>query len=257
MAFIITASLALILSSYIVVGDTLQESQATPKIIARRLLNSFSDQQIIEGIGIQALGLAKMNSMVPYHFFIIWMLSLLSTVTHLATLLALVDTFKQDWALRWLRQFFMFVNLLLNVLYGIFVLKTKMTHLAPTLPVSCIWASDPATTNTGTSDVLTIVGTITIIAVTCMLFLLSTWYLHMRKQTWGKIIRCFGLLALMAMAIAAATRVITASQAFGSPSVDLTGPKESSWSFGQLLGMLMLILPFISALEILRGETES
>lgn len=29
---------------------------------------------------------------------------------------------------------------------------------------------------------------------------------------------------------------------------------EKQWSFGQLLSMLMLILPVISAIEILRGE---
>lgn len=81
-------------------GEFRSSVPQAPKVIARKLLNSFSDQQIVEGIGIQAVGLAKMNSMVPYHFFVVWMLSLLSTATHLATLLTLVQDYKRDWVLR-------------------------------------------------------------------------------------------------------------------------------------------------------------
>jgi hypothetical protein len=94
--------------------------------IFRKLLLSFSDQQILTGIGIQSVGLAKMETMVPYHFFIIWMLSLLSTATHLSTLLALVNDFKRDWILRWLRQFLMFINLVMSCVFGIFVLMAVM-----------------------------------------------------------------------------------------------------------------------------------
>ena len=122
LAFIITAGIALSLSAYILLDEFRNSGPRTPKVIARKLLSAFSDQQIIEGIAIQAVGLAKMNTMVPYHLFLTWMLALLSTATHLATLLALVQDYKRDWVLRWLRQFFMFVNLLLNVLLGIFVL---------------------------------------------------------------------------------------------------------------------------------------
>lgn len=61
---------------------------------------------------------------------------------------------------------------------------------------------------------------------------------------------------MMAMAIGAAVRVVMVSSAFGGgQGVKLSGPSESSWSFGQLLALLILILPFISALEIFRGET--
>jgi len=52
----------------------------------------------------------------------------------------------------------------------------------------------------------------------------------------------------------ATVRVFLLSQAFGNPDVKLADQGEKSWSFGQLLSMLMLILPVISAVEILRGE---
>ena len=51
------------------------------------------------------------------------MLSLLSTATNFASLLALVQDYKRDWVLRWLRQFAMFVNMVLGIVFGIFVLE--------------------------------------------------------------------------------------------------------------------------------------
>ena len=152
----------------------------------------------------------------------------------------------------------MFVNLLLNVLYGIFVLETNLRDLEPTLPVACVWMDhkEQGQQKTG-NKAISLVGTIAVIGVTCILFILSTWYLHMRRERWGKVVRAVGLLVLMAMAVGVAARVLMVSQAFGSPSVKLSGPSESSWSFGQLLGMLMLILPLISALEIFRGMSNS
>jgi hypothetical protein len=198
-----------------------------------------------------------MNTMVPYHVFVVWMLALLSTATHLATLLSLVDDYKRDWVLRWLRQFFMFVNLLLNVLFGIFVLQSVLKDLTPTLPIACVWKEHAEDEGAQANKVVSIVGTIAVIAVTVILFVLSTWYLHMRRQRWGRIVKAVGLILLAAMAVGAAVRVIMVSSAFGTASVDLSGPSEASWSFGQLLALLVLILPFISALEIFRGTEMS
>jgi hypothetical protein len=58
------------------------------------------------------------------------------------------------------------------------------------------------------------------------------------------------------MGIGATVRVVIESQAFGSPpeSVHLSGNGEKDWSYGQLLSLLLLVLPAISALEIVRGE---
>lgn len=54
--------------------------------------------------------------------------------------------------------------------------------------------------------------------------------------------------------IGATARAYLLSQAFGNPDVALSDQGERSWSFGQLLSMLMLILPVISVVEIMRGE---
>jgi hypothetical protein len=183
LSFIITAGIALILSCTIILFELRKGSEAK---ISRKLLLSFSDQQLITGIGIQSVGLAKMDTMVPYHFFIIWMLSLLSTSTHLATLLALVGNFKRDWVLRWLRQALMFVNLLLSSVYGIFILVSVTKNLDKTLPIGCVWQVDGkgAASNEG----LSIAGTIAVLAGNLIVFGLSTWYLHSRNG-WVKTVQ--------------------------------------------------------------------
>jgi len=224
--------------------------QSEAKVI-RKLLLSLSDQQVITGIGIQCVGLAKMKTMVSYHFFIIWMLSLLSTATHIGTLLALVNDFKRDWVLRWLRQFFMFVNLALSIVSGIFILLSVMRDLKSTLPIACVWqvTSTGSPSNAGIS----IVGTIAVMGGQLLFFVLAVWYLHVKERKWLKAVQVAGLLSLMVLGTGAAVRVILLSQAFGKPSVPLLDSGEKDWSFGQLLPLLLLLLPLVSAVEILRG----
>jgi hypothetical protein len=220
--------------------------------ILRKLLQSFSDQQIITGIGIQSVGLAKMSTMVSYHFFIIWMLSLLSTATHLSTLLALVNDFKRDWVLRWLRKLMMFINMILSCVYGVNVLRAVMKDLPATLPIACVWnlPSHSAASNAGVS----VAGTIAVIAGNCIVFAFSVWYIHSKNQRWLKVVQIAGLLFVFGAAAGAAVRVVLLSQAFGTPNVPLEGTGEKDWSFGQLLPILLLLLPLVSAVEMFRGE---
>jgi hypothetical protein len=237
------------LSAVITFQELRRNSEAK---ILRKLLLSLSDQQIITGIGIQSVGLAKLGSMVPYHFFIIWMLSLLSTSTHLATLLALVNDFKRDWVLRWLRQFLMLANLILSSIFGIFILMSVMKDMKPTLPIACVW--DLPSHNAASNSAISIAGTISVIAGNGIVFALGVWYMHSQRQKWLKVFQIIGLIVLIATGAGAAIRVILMSQAFGTPSVPLVGVGESEWSFGQLLPMLLLLLPLVSAIEIIRGR---
>ena len=63
-----------------------------------------------------------------------------------------------------------------------------------------------------------------------------------------------GLLVLVAIGVGAAIRVILLSQAFGTPSVSLNDTAEKDWSFGQLLPLLLLLLPLLSTIEIIRRK---
>ena len=227
-------------------------------VIARKLLNSYSDQQIVTGIGIQSLGLAQIGELVPYHFFLIWMLGLLSTAVHNAALLALVHDFRRDCILRWLRQLLMLINLALSCVYGIYVLRELAVGLPQTLSIACAW-DDGSTGNIDwekTAGGFQFVATVVVIAGNCVVFVLSTWYLHSRMQRFYRIVQTVGLVLMGAVAIGVTIRVILLSQAFGHPSVNLSDLGETSWSFGQLLSLLMLLLPLISVIEIARGEVK-
>ncbi|KAF2208708.1 hypothetical protein CERZMDRAFT_114430 [Cercospora zeae-maydis SCOH1-5] len=251
-AFIITAGLALILSAFIIASEIRGRHSRN---ITRKILSGLSDQMIVEGIAVQVIALARIYSTIPYHFFIVWMLSLLSTATNFAALVALVQDLKRDWVLRWLRQFAMFVNMVLGITMGIFVLKTNIDNLAPTLPMACVWQAHEKNVDAQGNKTLSVVGTIAVIASTCIIFVFGTWYLHLRKQIWGKTVRLTSLIVLMGMAIGVTVRVILIAQGLGgTPSVELADKGETEWSFGQLLTMMLLILPFVSALELLRGQ---
>ncbi|KAM7199775.1 hypothetical protein V8F20_005645 [Naviculisporaceae sp. PSN 640] len=264
----ITAGLALVMSGSLVIQEFFQphltRHNPNPSKIRRKLLNGYSDQQILVGIGVQSIGLAKSDVLVPYHFFIIWMLSLLSMATHNATLLTLVKDLQRDRVLRWLRQFLMFVNLALSCVFGAFVLQSKARGLPNTLPIACSWTFDQAAreaagadgteTKNNVAQGLDYFGTIITVAGNCVVFGLATWYLQSRLQRFYKTVQLLGLVLMAGIAIGATVRVFLLSQAFGNPDVKLSDQGEKSWSFGQLLSMLMLVLPVISAIEILRGE---
>ncbi|RYP31790.1 hypothetical protein DL766_004239 [Monosporascus sp. MC13-8B] len=258
LSFIATAAIALAISATLILQE-MRSSAIKPSILRRKLLNAYSDQQILTGIGIQSVGLAKTSTMVPYHFFIIWMLSLLSMAVHNATLLALVHDFRRDWVLRWLRQLLMFCNLVLSCVYGIFVLRGVQTGLSDsTLPIACVWSpyvSSEATHSAAGGDIGTAyVGTIAVIAGNDVIFGLATWYLHARTQRFYRIIQLVGMVLMTASAVGATARVVIMAQAFGEPPVPMRDEGERVWSFGSLLSVGMLLLPLVSVVEILRGE---
>ncbi|KAI1128223.1 hypothetical protein F5Y10DRAFT_241127 [Nemania abortiva] len=258
LSFIITAIIALVISASLIFQEARGRASAqTPSVLRRKLLNSYSDQQILTGIGIQSVGLAKIDSMVPYHFFIIWMLSLLSMAVHNASLLALVHDFRRDWVLRWLRQFLIFVNLVLSSLYGIFILKAVGDGINDsTFPIKCVWQKTDTSglTSTGNNP-LSYLGTILVIGGNVIVFVLATWYLHSRSQRFYRIILIVGLLIMTAISIGAIIRVSLLADALGANHpIKLSDDGERQWSFGQLLSIGMLLLPVVSIIEILRGE---
>ncbi|KAB5566937.1 hypothetical protein GE09DRAFT_750856 [Coniochaeta sp. 2T2.1] len=258
LSFTITSFVALLLSAVI----TLLPS--APSTITRKLLNGYSDQQIMTGIGIQAVGLAKSDSIAPYHFFLIWLLSLMSAATHNAALLALAGDFRRDWVLRWVRQGLMGVNLVLSCVLGVFVLKSKIEGLPGTMPIACAWRMSSAERGGGgggggggsAPDVGgAYVATILTIAGNVAVFGLATWYLHTRVGTrFFRTIQIVGLGLMAASSVGAAIRAFLLSQAFGKPDVAIRDEGEKDWSFGQVLGLLLLVLPLVSAVEIYRGE---
>lgn len=150
----------------------------------------------------------------------------------------------------------MLINMFLGILIGIFILQTVLRNMEPRLPVACVWEVESR--GKSSNAALSVAGTIAVIAGQVIVFILATWYLHNRSNPrWLKTAQIVGLVACLAMGVGATIRVVMESQAFGSPpeSLHLEGPSEGSWSFGQLLPLLLLVLPIMSITEIMRGET--
>uniref|UniRef100_L2FG41 Uncharacterized protein n=1 Tax=Colletotrichum fructicola (strain Nara gc5) TaxID=1213859 RepID=L2FG41_COLFN len=218
LSFTIAATIALLLSWSIV----LFERKERPSSIRRKLLNGYSDTQILQGIAISILGLATTNRIVPYHFFIIWCLSNMSMAVHNATLLIYGQHLRQDWLLRTLRQSLMTVNLALNCTYGGVILQSLGKGMKDSkLPVGCV-----------------------------------CWYIHSRGKRFARPMIMGGLALMTASAIGAAVRSFMASSVFGSgpQGYKLADNSEERWEFGQFLSILVLLFPIVNLLEIWRGE---
>lgn len=255
LSFMVTAAIALVISVSLVFQEFRRVQK--PSAVRRKLLAGYSDQQIVTGIGIQSVGLAMASTLVPYHFFIIWMLSLLSMATHNASLLSLVADFRRDWVLRWMRQFLIFVNLMLSCIYGVFILQAVLKRIEnSTLPIACAWNNDLPASVQGSSSTtgLSVAGTIVVVAGNAVVFAFATWYLHTRMKKCKRATQMVGLAVMAIIAVGATIRVIIISQAFGNPPIQLSDQGEKQWSFGTLITLLVMILPLISAIEILRGR---
>lgn len=70
----------------------------------------------------------------------------------------------------------------------------------------------------------------------------ATWLLHDRRQRGFKWIQLAGIAAMTAVAVAATTRVIQESQAFGVAKTPLGDEGEKQRSFPTLVTLLMLVL---------------
>lgn len=232
----------------------ISEFKGAQSNLRRRLLSGYVDQQILQGIGIHALGLASRNTMIPYHFFIVWCLGLISQAVHNAGMLSLVLNYRRDWVLRWLRQALMFVNMGLSITYGVYILEAVRTGVASTpVPIACAFRPD-ADASPG-NVALSFAGTIAVIASNVVVFVLSSWFLHVRKTgKFAKAAKLGGVLLMGAIATGAIVRCAFESEAIGhGPSFPLDDG-ETQWSFGQVLSVLVLLFPIVSVVEIVRGE---
>lgn len=148
----------------------------------------------------------------------------------------------------------MFINLSLSCVFGVLILESKIRGLPATLPIGCVWDGERESSPGVYVKAVDYAGTVATIVGNVVVFAGATWYLHDRKQRWYRPTQVVGLVVMAGIAIGATTRAYLLSQAFGRPDVALADEGEKTWSFGQLLGLLMLLLPVVSVIEILRGE---
>lgn len=229
--------------------------------VIHKTLLSLSNQQIITGIGILSLGLWDLHNLTLYHFYILWALSILSTITHSSAICALANEFKIDWVVRWIQQFFVLVNFLLFLActYFLFQAECRVSHQpslsidsALKLPLRPFCGQETGKNILNFFKILYIMLAF-ILHVCCLK--ISRINLKSYKDHRNSILFCkifFSVLYIF-VAFFVIRSVVTQSYAFGSPSVVFSDTKEKEWDFGQILPVLLLILPLISAIESYRG----
>jgi len=151
----------------------------------------------------------------------------------------------------------MAVNLVLSCVYGVYMLQFTSKDMPPTLPMACVWVVDGSS---APNAALSYIGSVAVIAGNVVVFVLATWYLHSRAQRFYRVVQLVGIVLMTGVAIGSAVKIILLSQAFGRDTPDrvkLRDNGEQLWSFGQLLALLLLLLPVISIIEIYRGMCQS
>jgi len=204
------------------------------------------------GIALQTIALSRAGTLPSYHFSIVWIVSLASMATHNSTLLVLGPYLSKDWILRWLRQVLILYQLALSCTYRVFVLRVKAVALPSTLPVACAWHHE--FNNSAVVSPTTYVPTCLTLAGNCLTYGVATWYLHSRSQRFLTAAQVIGVTLMCLSAVVAIVRTLINSQAFGNPPVPLQDLGEKAWSIGQLMCIMLLGMPLVTALEIYRGD---
>lgn len=88
----------------------------------------------------------------------------------------------------------------------------------------------------------------------CLIYLVGTWYLHSQSQRFFAVSQVVGVALMCLNALVAITQIILSSQSLGNPPVPLRDNGEREWDMGQLVTVMLLGLPLITALEIYRGK---
>ncbi|RKF60796.1 hypothetical protein OnM2_047057 [Erysiphe neolycopersici] len=252
-SFIITAAASILLSCIIVLREFRHKKKS---IVARRMLLSLSDQQIITGIALMILGLIHIRDLSYHHFFILWMFSLLSTVTHVSTILALGNEIKRDWVRRWLRQAVISINFLLSFSYCAIIFKASGEDLfnEDETWISIVYllnsSHDIPWTDTEASRVI-------IVGLQIMMLIISVFYLrvHIRGKK-----RIFLVKSICLLFFTLEGAIVTRSmmlEATDRNSLLNKEEEEDFGNFGQVLPVLLLILPIISAIEQYREKVKA
>jgi hypothetical protein len=224
------------------------------------MLLSLSDISNLLGLGIQITAMMKGCGISLYHFRIMATLGFLSSVPHILTIVVLRDTFVKKRCTNLPRVILMLGNLGL-VAYTFFVAYSYSTadlHLS--MSMACFFNAE-RTLNTALVGRWAALMTAAI--VTHLSVILSMYILHPPNETEKKKIlwkigaRCRTWVIAPTYSIygiyMAGTGLAYTQALGGTPNVSIKG-SESEWGFGQLLPVLLLMLPILAGWESFWGE---
>jgi hypothetical protein len=211
------------------------------------MLLGFSDQQLITGLGIQIAAYATMCNTSGYHFGLAWLYAMLTSVTHILTLFFLRDYMFEHPGLRNLKVSLMLANLLLWV-FSAFTYNTELSN-----PIGCgmkfgfgpYLGSSYATTAAIAQIAAIFVSVVIMLIGVCAV--LRRWHTGLEKVLGG----CSFWVALSLWIYAAYFLSIEKWHPI-TEQVDVIGD-EDQLSFGQVLPLLLFLLPIIKAGETFSG----
>lgn len=249
-----------------------------------RLILGFSDQQLVTGMAILIIGLARIGQITTYHFYIIESLAMFSCGCHLASVVTLRRYFQEHPFLARIRVGAMLIfaiMLSVSIIYAGTVIQSAF-GASVQCPLSCTISNPgPMKATSRFIDVLlTIILNWAYYAALVYVFpngaiFFQTWLVtkpivflefllqaiscgrhgyqfHERFRHWKAPITAvevtFGLQfiwSLVAFGLATAIRIKGVTY--------LSGP-ENDWSFGQILAVLLIVLPFLGAAEVFIGN---
>ncbi|KAF1991373.1 hypothetical protein K402DRAFT_459392 [Aulographum hederae CBS 113979] len=234
----------------------------------RAVLISLYDQQLVTGMAIQIVCLAKLHFMIQYHLIAIWMLGGITTMAQFAALIVCFRDLSQNKYLSWLRQLAMFINCALNCVLGAFVASCFGKDLDRRLPVSCSLFPDGPTHKSvkpvrETARYPYVVAALVIVILAQVLLLsfavraLNTAKSDptpddTRRRRRHIVYRWVGVVVALLLFIALALILRFTTAAFGritDVSLEDHGSSEREWSFGQIIPMVLLVFPFITLIE--------
>jgi hypothetical protein len=251
------------------------------------MILGFSDQQLITGISIMVIGYIKVCSISTYHFYIIQTLAMFSCSAHLASVTSLRRYFQEHPVVARLRISFMLVfalllaTALLMLGIGITERNENPMSLGSQCPMLCFMRDNQSVVTNR------LIGVIMV-----LLLLISYWSALAYVFPDANVVFTTWLLTRPLITIEALLQAIPGGRfghqfherfmhsklwfpslfvAFGGQSIWWTvsfafsvviratkRPAESGsaavWSFGQILALLMMALPFFSAVEVFYGQ---
>lgn len=256
------------LASHLAIKSRLNPAELQKwKRVLTQLILGLSDQQLLTGIAILIVGFTESCTISSFHFWVVFDLAWFSSVTHLVSLRTLQDYLSDHHRFRDLRVFLMLANYAMLLVAAILTFRNydQRTH---NCPVRCAFdhiRKRPNFPVSGTYLAQMILLTIGLIWALVPLYLKKSTS-KMRKRllegpsgdveaqpsTPKKIMLMIGappsfivwtLLAIMwGLGVARLKK-----------DRQWTRGEENRWGFGQVLPILLLVLPFFTVVEVLQG----
>jgi hypothetical protein len=241
------------------------------RVLSKNLL-ALADTQILTGLAVQFAALLRHCELSIYHFQIVTELAVLTTVTHLLTVITLRNYFvKYKW-INLPRIFFMLGNLGLLGYTSFVSYSYDLTGLDPSNSLACFFQRErpPVRNAFGGKWASLLIGAIGgHVAVILAMYVLTddensggdghNTKKNSSRWSWlkwvGAICRNWIIAPIYAIyGVYMAGSGLQHTQALGNPSVRME-ESENEWGFSQFLPVLLLALPIFAGWESFWGRS--